>query len=130
MFHVKRLIFATNLYCKRHFDSFCPSKCRSCIDELFDYVSAHILLKHLGNVNSAVVTLIILHYRRNGSANRNARAVKGVNKLSLVLNILFKADGATACLIILKVRTAGDFNISAVRRHPNLNVIGFCRGKT
>ena len=52
-----------------------------------------------------------------------------MHQLRLVALGRLKADLCTACLEILEVRAGGNFNIAIVRRHPDLNVVGFGGGE-
>ena len=55
---------------------------------------------------------------------------RSMHQLSFGFGILLVSDRRTAGLEILKIGTRTDFHISAIRRHPNLNIICFCTGKT
>ena len=41
-----------------------------------------------------------------------------------------KTDVGASCLIIQKVGAGGNLHVSAVGRHPNLDVVGACRGES
>ena len=59
---------------------------------LFNHVHSHIRSQNLRHGYAAVGVLIVFKNCSNGSADRNARAVEGVNKLCLVLCTVLVAD--------------------------------------
>ena len=91
---------------------------------LFYHVAAHILAEGFGYGNGTILVLIVFEDGGNGTADGYARAVKGMNKLCVILGGLLKADGAAASLIILEVGAGGNLDVASVGGHPDLNIVG------
>ena len=93
------------------------------------FKTAHIRTQNFGNGYRAVRVLIIFHYCGGCSSYCHARAVEGMNKLSLILGGIFILDVCTASLKVFKVAAGRDFNISAVAWHPYFYIVFHSRGK-
>src|SRR5690606_27631738 len=81
---------------------------------------AHIRMQGSGDIDRAILLLIIFEYRHQGSSYREAGAVQGVDEYCLL-----PAFGAIACvhapcLIVAAPRNAGNFSIGGLAGQPDL----------
>ena len=83
-------------------------------------------MEHFGNVDSAVISLVVLHDSGDSSSDSDAGTVQCVNVTRLCLGILFEADVCASCLVILKVGAGAYLNVAVIGRHPDLDIVGLC----
>ena len=96
--------------------------------DLFDdFTSAHIWSEHFRDHHAAVLLLEVFEDGCYRAAYCEAGSVQSVNEFRFCILVSLEADVGASCLEILEVRAAGDLNVSAVARHPDLDVI--CHGR-
>ena len=90
---------------------------------------AHVGEERVGDEDGAVGLLVVFDDGGHGAPYGESRAVQGVDEFGLFLWAAAEFDVRPPRLIVKAVGAGRDLPIAALRRHPNLDVVGLGRGE-